>query len=278
MQSSLIAYRTFFSLTATTAAVRYISPSNDNAGSVFTSQWYPIRSAQICASSRMVVVRCPLMVFLLFICAGIHALFFRKECGGGRYALLWEGTAIVTEVTFRLLVDVLIFRLSPAQWFCEMPPCSWRHFIPPGLQRAGNFLHLRVFCQESRIFCISSLSLCRRSSYVCYRQCRVAGGRLPGGQGKHPNFLKIDTPFLETPNRDHFITRHQLTHDLPEILCGLVRHAPHGMITITDNERDMSTGCWLREHLLQHPLSGRRALRKAHQSCRQGYAHLYPGS
>ncbi len=64
MQSSLIAYRTFFSITATTAAVRYINASNGSAGSVFVSQWYPICSAQIRASSRMVVDRDPLRVFL----------------------------------------------------------------------------------------------------------------------------------------------------------------------------------------------------------------------
>jgi len=62
---------------------------------VFTRQWYPIRSAQMRASSRIVVARRPLIVFLPFLCAGIHASVFRKECRGGRYALLWEGFAFV---------------------------------------------------------------------------------------------------------------------------------------------------------------------------------------
>ena len=78
----MIAYRTFFRITATTAAVRYISPSNGKDGSVFASQSYPIRSAQIRASSRMVVDRVPLMVFLPGSGAknGTHQVFFKKEC------------------------------------------------------------------------------------------------------------------------------------------------------------------------------------------------------
>jgi hypothetical protein len=43
----------------------------------------------------MVVALGPLIVFLPSLCAGIHASVFRKECRGGRYALLWKGFAFV---------------------------------------------------------------------------------------------------------------------------------------------------------------------------------------
>jgi len=82
MQLSLSPYRTFFSITATTAAERYISPSKSKAGSVFDNQWYPIRSAQDRASSRMVVDRGPLIIFLLVIGAkNWHLQFSSKNAG-----------------------------------------------------------------------------------------------------------------------------------------------------------------------------------------------------
>ena len=36
-----------------------------------------------------------------------------------------------------------VFRLAPAQRFCQMPSrCRW-HLIPSGIQRSGNYLHFR---------------------------------------------------------------------------------------------------------------------------------------
>jgi hypothetical protein len=63
------------------------------------------------------------------------------------------------------------------------------------------------------------------------------------GKGNNVDFFKIDTPFLETPDRDHVIARYQLAYDTPEIFRGLIGHAPHGVITMTESERDMSSGC-----------------------------------
>ena len=79
MTSSSTEYRTFFTLTAAITARRNMNASNGKSGSVFSSQWYPIRLAQTRASSRMVVVRGPLMVFLPGICAKIASRFSKKN-------------------------------------------------------------------------------------------------------------------------------------------------------------------------------------------------------
>jgi hypothetical protein len=62
------------------------------------------------------------------------------------------------------------------------------------------------------------------------------------GKGYNVDLFKIDTPFLETPAGYYRIAHHKLTHDLSEIFCGFVGHAPHGVIPLTDSERDMSSG------------------------------------
>ncbi len=95
----------------------------------------------------------------------------------GRFSFRNRGTHSVTH-------GLSIFRLAPAQRFCQVPPGCWWHFVPSGFQCAGNFPDLRVFFVHPALFALISFPGTIACHTLITRNADWWVVKSPGMQGK----------------------------------------------------------------------------------------------